>query len=372
MRITEYCVRIFSSNSKYGDEPRTIPTDSPIVIQNFPQTKETVSIYFGAPPEWIAKANKLSRVIGILALKSTFQNLNYNKDELDKHVQKEMSDLELSDEVLWPHNWYITIILQRETLLGEDRIANSPYFWIEPKYMIEDGSKFANYSRKHINLAATLVLRRLNPIFFETLHTNDRVYFSSDQYDPITMPEFSTGNASISIESPISQVDARKIKQDIENIRIRLNMNKDMDFERVIELYWAFQQERDSMKKFLWGFFAIEVLTNKLYEKLRGKITSNLVLSVNRDGVTSTVAVPNSLILKPDNQGFPLETKFSILALAFNPNGAVDDVADFSSANQARNNLAHRGEINTSGLPTNKVEKLLKIYINALLDYMAS
>jgi hypothetical protein len=136
---------------------------------------------------------------------------------------------------------------------------------------------------------------------------------------------------------------------------------------RLVSLYLAALGERDFFKRFLLSFFALELLTNRFYTERFEDVVPHLEMKVSGRPDSINVPVPRSLVWKPENLNFPLETKFAIVALSLCPYTAVADAEKFGRVNRARNDLAHRGSLETDDSLNADIGDLLERYTASAL-----
>lgn len=121
--------------------------------------------------------------------------------------------------------------------------------------------------------------------------------------------------------------------------------------------------ERDRLKRFLWSFFALETLTQRMSKQLYSSVVDSLHYESDSSAMNRSSTAIENLIW--EHQRMPLSSRFSIMALAFYPDLADEDTSTFRRLKQARDNLAHGDPQTIDDLPVNEVRRLLERYIHA-------
>jgi hypothetical protein len=126
---------------------------------------------------------------------------------------------------------------------------------------------------------------------------------------------------------------------------------------------WAATAETDdTLRRFLFGFFGLEILSNKCGKAYEGTLVEQLSDSLN--------GAPLKELFWPsprdtDSPWRNLVFRFAVMALYLNNDGAADDVALFKRVASARNDLAHgaAGDDAVHQLPANEAIGLLRDYL---------
>lgn len=365
MVVTLHAVRVYGSQSQYGSKPRYNPPGSPIILENYPLKGEKVLVYLGEPPQWIFRANQVCRHIGKHMLGKMLAPLYEPQAERDLSIKEALGDENSYAIKSEDYNWYVVIIVERQVDVEDTNVTESRYCWLEPTVLLQNNDLFLAYTTKHLDAIATYVSTVIDPLFFSNLILNDRIFFSALGHETFGFPQFSV-SGSASVSKSLISLQVEELDQLLKEIRI-IPESRRNQLDKVMSLYWAAVRESDQLKKFLWGFFALELLSNKLYDQFHGQVLSNLRMKINEREDHSYVSVPASLIWKPKNLNFPLETKFTIVALKLCPETSVTDSDNFTIVNRARNDLAHRGLVDD--LPNVILDLLLKRYIAAAIRY---
>ena len=126
---------------------------------------------------------------------------------------------------------------------------------------------------------------------------------------------------------------------------------------------WAATAETDdALRRFLFAFFGLEILSNKCGKAFEGALVERLSDSLN--------GAPLRELFWPsprdtDSPWRNLLFRFAVMALYLNHDGAAEDVALFKRLASARNDLAHgtAGDDAIHDLPANETIALLRDYL---------
>jgi hypothetical protein len=127
--------------------------------------------------------------------------------------------------------------------------------------------------------------------------------------------------------------------------------------------YEAMRRERENdFKRFLWGFVALETLTNVLYTDLYDLAVANLAMK-SSDGTDA----PHDIVLHSlarEKRRLSLADRFAVVASYLSPAMASEDVATFRTVKQARDAIAHGlDRLDAWSFPTSELERLLPRYL---------
>jgi hypothetical protein len=139
-------------------------------------------------------------------------------------------------------------------------------------------------------------------------------------------------------------------------------------FAHATHWYEAMRGERDDpLRRYLWAFVALEVLTNVLYARLYEPAVSTLNLTAI-DGSSPPRSVAHSALVRTKKQLHLVEC-FAVVAGYLSPKTAREDVSQFRKAYKARNDIAHGNQRLTAlTFPSKALEGLLNRYVELALN----
>ncbi|MFB4307195.1 hypothetical protein [Actinomadura sp. GTD37] len=133
------------------------------------------------------------------------------------------------------------------------------------------------------------------------------------------------------------------------------------------------ERETDDFKCFLWCYSGLEIISNKLYSRLKGDVHSALLFTYG-DSQHLSGDILNELIWPvPDDAGKEpgrsIVHKFTLVALALSPTTATSDVTDFKRINKYRNGI-HGNLDFTEVPPLDAARSLFRRYSALALDLL--
>lgn len=396
MLLTLIATRVYGTASQYGSEPRTAPLGSPIVLDNFPSTKERAVITLGEEPKWPDREIQMSRAVGarifyigganpetdLQSIRDTqvVSALSSPRPDLYAAIDEAFAQGSYREPRRSPYppyepffNWYVTISIERRVEVDDGKISDTKYYWLDARTAIALEREFLAEVGRQIDVLATYTSVVVGASFLDQVVASERIVFSAPGREPFILPSMSGGKATIHIRE---KVDLPLETLDIDLLQRLLQAGADLSqaalgrrrsLMRLVSLYLAALGERDFFKRFLLSFFALELLTNRFYTERFEDVVPHLEMKVSGRPDSINVPVPRSLVWKPENLNFPLETKFAIVALSLCPYTAVADAEKFGRVNRARNDLAHRGSLETDDSLNADIGDLLERYTASAL-----
>lgn len=332
MEIALQAVRVYGSKSQYGSSPRLCPTDGCLALEGYPRPGERCVVLLGAPSESVLRANQVRRAIGYVLLSGHFGQAPDPEAERDLLIGKAL------DEGPTPsasdYNWYVTLVLERRVSVADGSVADRRYLWLDFGEAMRLESELLTYARPQIDLLATCVSTVLGKIFFHVVALEDRVFFSAPGRESFGLPEFSFPRMTVNMSG--GSADTGRLRQLLQGVA-SLPQGERLWLKSANYWYLAALGERDSWKRFLSSYFAMEILTNKLVEKLYDHVVAGLRLEGYERSALKTAI---GRIVVPREQ-LTLAGKFAIVALGLFPDSATQDLMDFQKMNRIRNRLAH-------------------------------
>lgn len=357
MIVTLQAVRIYGSKNQYGPTPQFCPMDGPIVLENFPGKTERSLILLGTLPEPILRANKVRKAIGIVAFEVSFgkaQDSAVNRDMLIKEKLGELTDsLKVAD-----YNWCITVIVERK--INAD-IADREYLWLDWGKARELEKDFEAYASPCIDLLATYVSTVIERFFFEEVIIDDCIFFLAAGRESFGLPRFSACS-DVKIGMSEGSLDLEKLGKLFQKVaslpQSQLQWLKTMGHWRLAAL-----RDKDPMKRFLCSFFALEILTHKLFKLVGSK--KGVIVKEYLVGLWFKLLGCK----KGSKKQLSLREEFETVALSLFPSSATADVEDFVRAKDARDKLSHGVLEKVAELPTSMVTVLLEKYLAGAVKF---
>ena len=246
------------SDHRYGKEPREAPTSRPIVIKDFPLAGNRCSVWFGSVPDKIRHQIRIRVAMANLMLNALFGHATRTGDEgVEDEIKKEPLGFE-------EHDWYVTVALERPVVLDESQLTESRYMWIEPQAVEWIQDTLAAEAPYAFEAIVATVAPMLDGSMFEGL-SRDHVYVTAPGRGPVFMPRF-TSSARGLVGRSMDQFPLPEIRSKLGRLTRSDQWQK---LGNATHWYEVMLRERDDpLRRFLWGFIALEALTNELLKRL--------------------------------------------------------------------------------------------------------
>lgn len=196
MQVTLVAARVYGTQSHYGEQPRVDPLGGPIIIPNFPAPGERSYVQLGAPIDWLPRANRVSRAIGVVAMTGYINPSTGSYG--DVAVEEVISGGDLSSWSADDYGWYVTFLIERDIDVSETDVKHPKYVWMNPKSVLELEAEFETYSKPYLDQLAAYGSTVIESMFFENLILDDRVYFRCPSKESFGLPRW-TVNSPIGI-----------------------------------------------------------------------------------------------------------------------------------------------------------------------------
>jgi hypothetical protein len=341
MPATAYAVRVYWSDHHYGKRPRETPSDEPIVIEGFPASGDLCSVWFGRVPDELREQIRTRVAMGNMMLNAGFGGVTRAGDEgVEDEIAKEPLGFE-------DHAWYITIAVARSVEVDETKLTGSHYMWIDPRAIERVQHGLSVDAQRAFEAVVATIAPTLEGAMFEG-HEMDHVWVTAPGLGPAFMPQFTgsgRGVAGRSMESfPLELLQERLPGLGASEQWHTLG--------NATHWYEVMLSEReDPLRRFLWGFISLEVLTNELLRRLDRPTFVALREAVDP---TRRVALPG---------------RFALVANELSPETAHADIDVFEKLYRARNDIAHGGRrLREKDPPSEDMRALLPRYLTLALS----
>lgn len=350
-------VRVYGSNSQYGETPRQTLADKPLIMKNFPKRDDKVLIYLGEPLECIFKANKLRFAQGFYAhqLRTDSKPEGLGIDEAIDNLINAKYDFPKATD----YNWYVTIILKKKIDIPDEYIIDervSRYLWVRPPYLNELRPNFEAYSSDHIDKLALFLSAKMEPQFFENIVINN-LFLVKKGKESLGLPKYPDMSIDVNLILKPEDLNINDLEEDLKLIILDKSITgwlKDIFHLRLFAI-----QEKDELKKFIWNFTFLESLINKLFKISYQDITNQMFLQL--DSGTKSLNFDEIIGCNIDGlEKMDLKGKFVIVSLKLFPDELDSKLKKFTEIKKIRNDLAHGRIRNPETLPNNDLELIVK------------
>lgn len=333
-------IRVYRSFSSPGMYDGT----NPIVIDNYPAQDERLEVHFGAVPEHILTAYARASARATIFLEQMFRGRNIQgdiEDTVDQLAVEPQYVVEASG-----YNWLLTVVVHRTCHVSQD------------DELIPALANFRAYAFDNIDLLVTHLATVLPPNLFTTRLVPDRVFFSREEREMLTLPAMS-GSATASVQNnrPLDHEGIETLIRRLSNAPLQT-----FDWMRSFKSWYVnAMSEEDPWKKFMWSFFCLEILTNKLAKKFYDTVVGGLSIRDSLD-----VELPLGVLVSSYDR-LNLKAKFTIVASHLSPDTAKEDTDKFGAIKSFRDNLSHGGLVDESQIP-NDVLVLVHRYLQNAVE----
>lgn len=361
MKITVSVVRIYGTDDTWGEAPRLTPSNTPITFANFPRRRERVAVFFGSVPPDVIEAERTRRALWrVLLLRLVDEGRSGEIAAVVDEILADMGDHPSFKE----HGWYVTLVHSREIKIPDESVIDSDIVFFKDAYRQEED--LARYARDALDLAAAVTATIVDPNAFSFLVHDDKVLLHAEGKRSSGIPRIEVGLGAVSVGRGAESVERLGKRLDV---LAAVDPNRFAGSSWIARFaHWRLQAlaESDPWKRFLWGCFALEILTHKLYDQYRPALAARLGL-VDEGGVTLLPdALPTDSLLW-DSERAPLKARFAVVAASLLGTSAKEDVEAFGEVLKARGELAHGAIREANQLPQHRLDSLLVRYSDAAL-----
>jgi hypothetical protein len=275
-----------------------------------------------------------------LALNALFGHATRTGDEgIDDEVEKEPLGFE-------EHAWYVTVALERPVELDESQLTENRHMWIEPQAVESIQDMLVAEAPYAFEAIVATVAPMLDGAMFEG-QSRDHVYVTAPGRGPVFMPRFTGSARGVAARS----MDDFPLPEVRRKLRRLTRSDQWQKLGNATHWYEVMLRERDDpLRRFLWGFIALEALTNELLKRLDRSTFE--VLRKAADPTRVAVAA-----------------RFALVANELSPASALADIATFRKLYQARNDLAHGNQrLDNKSPPAEAMRELLPRYLTLALE----
>jgi hypothetical protein len=356
VRTNAGLVRVYGSNNRYGDEPRSDPLGEPLVAEDFPTKGDRAMAWLGSVPDWLPPAYQRRRAIGsaLLMRQFTLTEGETLDDLIRDRLEREAGN------AFDQRAWYVALAVEREVEIGVAEPAESELLWLDADEVPGLLKRLRAEFTPALNVLALAVENTIGAGFFEDRVVDEQLYFFAEGKEPLSIAEVTGTAGSITWRTQLQESTWKTLKERVADLGA--SRAASAEIVRPIHWYLAALQTLDPWNRFERAYFALEVLTHKLADKYRSKLKS---LRFEADEVKREDGSLGNL-LWPD-RGLPIAIEFAIVALALSPDSAEEDVTCFRKVTKARHQLVHGQITNGASLPVSAVTDLVRRYLHLAL-----
>ncbi|HEV7746395.1 MAG TPA: hypothetical protein VGO56_15470 [Pyrinomonadaceae bacterium] len=358
-----HAVRVYGSDSSFGQEPQQNPYSGPIALQNFPVEGEVAEVLLGEPPKLMFEAHRRKTALANIRLDMTFGGgMQITDDDAFNDAIRDQLANEQTVPTIRNCSWYITISIQREIEVDDELIVANGYPLVRIPETIRF-REFRQYASPYINHVASIVSTVAGTEFFEEVLL-DEVLFSGPSGVVTRLPERNDFkmSARASVSRSMDSLDLSTLRALLSSERLQ-PYARNRWLERAVYWHAATLNEPDHWKSFQWAFLSLEILIHKVSKRLYGRVRNSFAFTKSDGELLPGFPMAD---LFGSEERLPLVAKFCIVALGLSPDTAGDDILGFKKAKEARDRFSHGDITDESELPLHSVKELSTRYLKAV------
>lgn len=353
--------RIYATNTYYRDPENSneiIPLE-PLCINAFPEDGYKIKCYFGKVPEDIISGKERVDGIDLIRFKATFGNSVDMSKSSEELLKDSIAEIRLHTDRFTKYQWYTTLVIEKKIDIHEYEKLNLDTSAEYQKFLdlFINGLKEFQYTEIFDKVAFCLLKEFDNSFFSEQLVEN--YFFVVNETIFFRNPGIFSGVGDLSVGKKYELIDYDQL------ISVMREALPNKLLGKIVHWRMAMLNENDKLKKYFFGFFCMEILTNETF-KIFEKKQSDIRLKKN-EGCDKTIITPLFDINFEETNRMTLAMRFSFVAGILNPENYSDDVDDFNKCKKVRDNISHGGIVKINELPFNELNHLLDCYTIEIL-----
>ncbi len=278
-------------------------------------------------------------------------------------IEGYVSEVDLSD-VTEAFPLFVTFELSRPIQIQADPAAK--FFWVlegGPDAQIFD--EFGHAASEYLEIAVICIQAELGgQLQLDRLtFADDRAYLVAPGKAAITAPRGNLTASGIVLSDGWPQLPFPEITNAVQTLPAAVAAVRSVIATSSRWFHAALAEKQDPLRRFLFAFFGLEVLVNKVAKswKLRDQVGAELSKELG--------GVPVDALIWPvqGDDGLPsrnLTFRFACLATLLSRNTAIHDVLEFHNVARARHRLAHGEPTDLDSLPAWPCIELLRRYLS--------
>jgi hypothetical protein len=356
------CVwRIFGVGRDFSDKQLSWSTSASAGSNS----EDALSVTIGEVPIYILDALRTHRGQIPYVLNKFFgqQYAGMSIEEQVAVLERYTAEVDLGD-VTGGFPLFVTFELSRPIQIQADPAAR--FFWApEGGPDVQTFEKFSQVASEYLATAVACVQAELgDQLRLDRLtFGDDRAYLVAPGKAAITVPRGTATASAIVLSSGWSTLPFNEIKSTVETLPAAVTAVSSVVVTPSRWLQAALAERQDPLRRFLFAFFGLEVLVNKVEKawKLRDEVGSEL----SKELGGAPIDVLMWPVSRDDEAPFRnLVFRFACLAISLSRSTAIQDVAEFRQLVRTRNALAHGEPTTIDSLPAWPCIELLRRYLS--------
>jgi hypothetical protein len=349
-------IRIYGSESRWGDDLRWPPPEQPFESHGFPRDGWVGQVFLGEVPGEICRQIHARHALANAFLERLFGGAS----SLDEAVQDGLTaeSMPVYDE----QAWYVALVVDMPCHLPEDPESDSAYQWWDSTTAAEIDKTFRVESDQALNALATQVGMAIEPLLFETRVSERDLFLILADDRPVSFFPRMSGSATASIGKGASNFPAAELRDRLGAMGSG-SRQIHQALRQAVGWWTASMSMTDKWQRFQAAFLALELLVGKMAPRYRDEVLDRLEF----DGLGKLGPSLSELAISEDVKQMPLAARFAVVALALDPDNASQDLAEFKAVKKARDGLAHGAVQGVDDLPVGQIGTLVRKYLDLVL-----
>lgn len=243
------------------------------------------------------------------------------------------------------------------------------YAWVrDDRLTTELLDKFAHEAGDFLDRAATALL----PALGEELRPNRvlagrrRTYVMAPGKAALGLPDITASGSGHAVRSGWAQLPFEKVGAALQMVADMRPESGNLLRAASRWLFAALAEESDPLRKFLFAFFGLEVLANKVGKRVEGSVVQSLTVELGLPVTHLVWPTPR----EADSPWRSLTFRFAMMAVHLNREEASADIDTFRDLAKSRNDLSHGAatEEDVEQLPCHVAIELLQRYLSLAVE----
>jgi len=346
-QIRLLAVRSYGSAVPGGGASTGESARGPILLESTPRPGERVRIDLGKTPDWLERAQKVTFLLGDVRATTA--------------PGEEIHQIAAQDAAPRPQGsgWRTTITIERDVEVDESMILPRRLRWLDAALRVHLDREYLAYCQPVFDEIVVHMSASLGPAYLKNL-LSEQLFFSAPGRETYGMPRQPARPMAVSTSNGGMVANLSGVAE-----RLRSTLRRPSASRLRLAQRWYAEAvvETDPMKRFLWCFMGIEVLTHELAPRYYARVVESLGTPHSPAGSPAVQRAHTALMLRQDRG--TLQYKFAVVALGLFPTDVDYDIQIFEKINQARDDLAHGSIQDVAQLPSGDALVLLNKYLAA-------
>ena len=325
-----------------------------------PRPGDTVTVTLGEIPEDAKDAQRSARAMLPFMLTRQIDGRDASPEEIDEAIDRRTASVDLSDMT---RGVKLVLSLSLRRPLEVRARPGVKYFWVDDSDAVGKLSAFEDEVRPYFDLVAAWLFPAVStPGVGGIVRGSDRVYLTAPGRGALQFPHPRVGNVNVFVGSQWADLPLDDLRAAVVSLSAMPGRAEGMLATPARWLTAASRESDDILRRFLFAYFGLETLANKIGRLVKARVVADVRLSMDGAPIDQLVwPSPRESDAPHRNVVF----NFTCMAIALAPDAAAAavDVEQFRQVHRLRNELAHGDHVDLDALPAGKARGLLARYV---------